>query len=61
MHCALCHGKIEKYNATFNHLTIDEQHSVDICNACIEKFVAWQGKKISLLFPTKAMKKIYKR
>ena len=50
---------IEKYNADFNHLIIDEHHAVDICSDCADKLVKWQGKKYSVLFPTKYMKKRY--
>ncbi|MEX2680334.1 MAG: hypothetical protein Q6373_001930 [Candidatus Sigynarchaeota archaeon] len=57
MKCSLYEKEIADYSADFNHLMIDEQHSADICSGCIEKFVKWQGKKIAVLFPTKAMKK----
>nr|MDO8083599.1 hypothetical protein [Candidatus Sigynarchaeum springense]MDO8115986.1 hypothetical protein [Candidatus Sigynarchaeota archaeon] len=59
MKCSLCEKEIADYSAGFNHLVIDEQHSADICSCCIEKFVKWQGKKLAVLFTTKAMKKRY--
>jgi len=57
MKCILCGKKIENYNALFNHLVIDEDHSSDICKECSKKFIDWQGKIMAALFPTKAMKK----
>lgn len=57
--CSLCEKNIADYNAVFHHLAIDEQHAADICPDCIRKFVAWQGKKIAVLFPTRAAKKRY--
>ncbi|VVB75725.1 Uncharacterised protein [Candidatus Tiddalikarchaeum anstoanum] len=59
MKCSLCEKEIIKYDAEFNHLTIDEQHAVDICPECIDKFVKWHSKIIATLFPTKALKKKY--
>ena len=57
MNCSLCEKKITNYNATFNHLIIDTSHAVDICSDCVDKFVKWQGKNYSILFPTNALKK----
>ena len=60
MKCELCKKEISKYNTTFNHLVIDESQAVDICQECIDKFIKWQGKIISVLFPTNALKKRFK-
>ena len=57
MKCYLCEKAIKDYDANFNHLMIDENHSIDICPECVDKFVKWQGKIYAALFPTKAMKK----
>ena len=59
MKCSLCEKDIADYSIGFNHLVIDEQHSFDICSACIDKFLKWHGKNLATLFPTKAMKKRY--
>lgn len=59
MKCALCGKTIDKYDAKFNHLTIDDNHSADICPDCLDKIVKWQSKINASLFPTKTMKKIY--
>jgi hypothetical protein len=59
MQCNLCGTDIADYSAEFNHLVIDEHHAVDICPGCIDKFVKWQGKKLAVLFPTKALKRRY--
>jgi type II secretory ATPase GspE/PulE/Tfp pilus assembly ATPase PilB-like protein len=59
MKCDLCEKIIVNYNETFNHLIIDKEHSVNICRECADKFAKWQSKIYSILFPTKAMKKIY--
>ncbi len=56
MRCRLCEREIENYSAQFNRLEIDEHHAVAICNACVQKFIQWQGKKLAVLFPTRAMK-----
>jgi hypothetical protein len=60
MDCVLCKKHIDKYTPAFNHLVIDEQHEVDICQGCIDAFVQWQGSRIAVLFPTKTMKKIHR-
>lgn len=57
MICTLCKKTIENYNSEFNKMQIDETHAVDICQDCIDKFVAWQGRKYAKLFPTTALKK----
>lgn len=57
MKCTLCGKIIENYTADFHHFAIDETHSADICSSCVDKFIKWQGKKFSVLFPTAAMKK----
>ena len=38
-------------------LVIDESHIYKLCQDCIDKFMKWQGKKFSNLFPTNLMKK----
>jgi hypothetical protein len=57
MKCSLCEKSINNYNPTFNHLTIDEKHAVDICPDCLDKLVKWQSGIYATLFPTKALKK----
>lgn len=57
MRCKLCDGEIAGYDPTFHHLRIDERHAVDICQGCIDAFLAWQGKMFVKLFPTMAMKR----
>ncbi len=59
MKCTLCKKDIVSYNPEFHHFVIDEKHSTDICGECTDKFFKWQGKKMSVLFPTNAMKKRY--
>jgi hypothetical protein len=59
MNCSLCDQPIKDYNPLFHHLKIDETHSADICQDCIDKFVRWHGSAIAQLFPTTAMKKRY--
>jgi len=59
MKCKICENEIDNYTAEFNHLVIDESHEMDICQACVDKIVKWQGKIIATLFPTKALKKRY--
>ena len=60
MKCGICDKTIEKYNPAFNHLDVDKSLSVDICSDCIDAFVRWQGTIYAKLFPTTAMKKIFK-
>ena len=60
MDCALCNASIDKYDPAFHHLKIDEHHAVDICQECIDTFVKWQGSKYAALFPTRALKKMYR-
>lgn len=57
MNCTLCGKPIKDYDQRFNHLQIDDSHSADICQGCIDKFTHWQGNRIAQLFPTSAMKK----
>lgn len=59
MNCTLCQKEITKYDTFYHHLPIDENHSADICEACIEAFTKWQQQKYAVLFPTKAVKKMY--
>jgi len=61
MDCTLCKKPIEKYDARFNHLKIDESVSADICQSCIDKFFIWQGELYAKLFPTTAMKKRFEK
>jgi len=57
MRCNLCENSIKDYNSSFNQLQINELHSVDICQECIDKFVKWQQNNYAQLFPTKTAKK----
>jgi hypothetical protein len=57
MDCSICKKTIEKYDSRFNHLIIDENCSVDICEDCTHKILEWQGSLIAKLFPTSVMKK----
>jgi hypothetical protein len=57
MGCNLCEKPIQAYDPAFHHLAIDDDHAVDICPECADKFVKWQGKKLAILFPTRALKK----
>jgi hypothetical protein len=61
MDCRLCDKPIRNYDPAFHHLRIDGDHAVDLCPECIDTFIEWQGKIISGLFPTKALKKRYGR
>ena len=61
MKCTLCNKLIKDYSVEFNHLEINENHAVDICKDCINKFEKWQQAKIAKLFPTKIMKKIFNK
>ncbi len=60
MKCTLCEEQIENYTPEFNQLTINESHSVYICQSCVDKFVKWQQRKYAELFPTKRLKKLFK-
>jgi hypothetical protein len=55
--CKLCEKEIKNYNPAFNHLVIDECHSVNICPDCITKIGKWQQGIYANLFPTKLAKK----
>jgi hypothetical protein len=59
MNCTICKKPIEKYNPALNHLKIDESHSADICQGCIDKIMKWQQGIYARLFPTAAVKKRY--
>jgi len=59
MKCRLCGKSIENYDAQFNHMSVDESHSAELCQNCIDKFVKWYGSMCANLFPTKALKKRY--
>lgn len=61
MNCALCKKSIDNYNAALHRMFIDEARSADVCSDCIAKFTAWQSQQLASLFPTKAMKKMYKK
>ena len=58
MNCSLCKKNINKYSIDFNHLDIDENHSVEICSECFDKIVNWQKNIYATLFPTKTIKKM---
>ena len=57
MDCIICKKQIKNYDSNFNHLVIDKNVSVDICENCIDRFTEWRGEVIAKLFPTKVMKK----
>jgi hypothetical protein len=57
MRCILCEKDIEKYSPEFNHLKIDDSHSADFCQDCIDKLLKWQQKLFAKMFPTAALKK----
>jgi len=59
--CTLCEKRIANYSPEFNHLEIDNAHSVDICRACLDKIFKWQQGIYARLFPTKVMKKIVRK
>jgi hypothetical protein len=59
MKCTLCSREIKDYSPAFNHLEIDDSHSAELCQNCIDKFVKWYGSMCANLFPTKALKKRY--
>jgi hypothetical protein len=61
MKCSLCDLQINNYNSDYNHLIIDNTHSVEICQDCVDKFRKWQQSIITRLFPTSAMKKFNKK
>jgi len=61
MECKLCERPIQKYNTDFNQLRIGESHTVDICQQCIDKFMKWRKEVHARLFPTKTMKKLYRK
>jgi len=61
MKCTLCKKNIDRYTPAFNHLSIDDDHSIDICQSCIDTFIKWQGDKFAALFPTKTMKRRYEK
>ena len=61
MKCALCNKDIARYDARLHRLKIDESREVDICTSCIDRIVDWQGKIISTLFPTKALKRRFEK
>jgi len=57
MKCNLCDQTIKDYHHELHHLEIDDSHAVDICPACIDKFIKWQNGIVAKLFPTNALKK----
>ena len=61
MNCSLCENEIINYSANFNQLIIDEYHTYEICQKCIDKIIKWQQKNITDLFPTSALKKRYNK
>lgn len=60
MKCSLCGVEIQNYSENFNQLKIDESHTLEICQNCIDKFIKWQQKKFTNLFPTSSLKKHFK-
>ena len=56
----LCNNQINNYSPEFNQLEINESINVQICQSCINKFVNWQQRKLTKLFPTKRAKKLFK-
>jgi ribosome-binding protein aMBF1 (putative translation factor) len=56
MDCHLCGKPIAGYDVKFHRLVIDDSHEFDVCTDCSGKFMKWQGKVFSVLFPTSAMK-----
>ena len=61
MKCNLCEKEIDNYTKQFHQFAVDDKHTYDICGDCIDKFIKWQGEKYSVLFPTRAMKKRFKK
>jgi hypothetical protein len=61
MKCKLCENEIADHNQSLAQFRIDEKNSVNICQDCADKFLKWQGSVIAKLFPTKAMKKRFKK
>ena len=49
------------YTLDFNQLKIDESHTIEICQECIDKFIKWQQKKFVTLFPTSSLKRNFKK
>ena len=60
MKCFLCETEINNYSENFNQFKIDGSHTIEICQPCIDKFIKWQQKKFTNLFPTSSLKKRYK-
>ena len=61
MNCALCKKIINKYQAEFNHLIIDESVAADVCSNCVDKFLKWRQDISATLFPTKNAKQWFKK
>ena len=61
MKCSLCENEIMNYTLDFNQLKIDESHTIEICQECIDKFIKWQQKKFVTLFPTSSLKRNFKK
>ena len=59
--CRLCGKPISDYTERFNTLPLDEESSVDLCQACIDKFLRWQQERFAKLFPTAAIKKRFEK
>ena len=55
--CSLCENEISNYSKKFNHLKIDDGHTYEICQNCMDKIIKWQQDKFTNLFPTSALKK----
>jgi len=56
MDCTLCGEPIANHSPEFHSLKLNDERTVEICDACARAFVAWQGEKLARLFPTRAMK-----
>ncbi len=61
MECILCKEQIQNYTSEFNQLEINESHSVQICQSCVDKIVKWQQRKFAKLFPTERAKKLFNK
>lgn len=59
--CTLCESVIADYSTTFNHLTLDESHSAEICQDCVEKIIKWKQETYATLFPTPAIKRRFRK
>ncbi len=58
--CALCGCGIGQYDPAFHRLRVRDDRAVDVCDTCIERFVAWQSATAARLFPTRAMQRLHR-